>query len=98
MVHNEDELIDFLVDSCGYDPGDVLDYLRYYSVNIDYPMTNDKAIEIEEKLSNWLGIEIKESTVDKLKEVILAMYEVMDKPIEYNDQEVLQNSYNEIFT
>ena len=39
-----------------------------------------------------------DENVDKLKEVILAMYEVMDKPIEYNDQEVLQNSYNEIFT
>ena len=39
-----------------------------------------------------------DENVDKLKEVILAMYEVMDKQIEYNDQEVLQNSYNEIFT
>lgn len=39
-----------------------------------------------------------DENVDKLKKVILAMYEVMDKPIEYNDQEVLQNSYNEIFT
>lgn len=39
-----------------------------------------------------------DENVDKLKEVILAMYEVMDKPIEYNDQEGLQNSYNEIFT
>lgn len=75
MVHNKDELIDFLIASCGYDTGDVLDYLRYYSVDIDYPMTNDDAIKIEEKLRNWLGIEINESTVDKLKEV----YAVFEK-------------------
>ena len=34
---------------------------------------------------------------DKLKDVILAMYEVMDKPIEYKVSEELQNGYSEIF-
>lgn len=35
---------------------------------------------------------------DKLKNVILTMYEIMDKSIEYQVNEELQNSYNEIFT
>ena len=39
-----------------------------------------------------------EENVDKLKEIILRMYEVMDTPIEYTPKEELENSYNEIFT
>lgn len=39
-----------------------------------------------------------DENVDKLKEIILRMYEVMDTPIEYRKNEVLENGYNEIFT
>ena len=35
---------------------------------------------------------------DKLKEIILKMYEVMDTPINYEVSEELQNGYNKIFT
>ena len=39
-----------------------------------------------------------DENTDKLKDVILSMYEVMDKPIEYKPSEELENGYNEIFT
>ena len=39
-----------------------------------------------------------EGNEDKLKEVILSMYEVMDTPINYKVSEDLQNGYKEIFT
>ena len=39
-----------------------------------------------------------EGNEDKLKEVILNMYKVMDTPIEYRVSEELQNGYKEIFT
>ena len=39
-----------------------------------------------------------DENVDKLKEVILNMYEVMDTPIEYVENEELENGYNRIFT
>ena len=35
---------------------------------------------------------------DKLKEIILNMYDVMDMPINYRANEELENSYNQIFT
>lgn len=40
----------------------------------------------------------KDGNEDKLKEIILNMYENIDKPINYEISEELQNSYNEIFT
>lgn len=39
-----------------------------------------------------------DENTDKLKDVILTMYEVMDKEIEYKPSEELENGYNEIFT
>ena len=39
-----------------------------------------------------------DENVDKLKEIILKMYEVMDTPINYEVSECLQNGYNKIFT
>ena len=39
-----------------------------------------------------------DENTDKLKEIILRMYEVMDAPIEYKENEELQNGYNRIFT
>ena len=39
-----------------------------------------------------------EGNEDKLKEIILRMYEVMDTPIEYKENEALENGYKEIFT
>ena len=39
-----------------------------------------------------------EENTDKLKEIILRMYEVMDTPINYRVSEELQNGYDRIFT
>ena len=40
----------------------------------------------------------EDENVDKLKEVILNMYEVKDMPINYKVNEELENSYKQIFT
>lgn len=75
MINSEDELYDYLVGICDYDPGDVSNYLKCHSDEIDYPITHQDLDKLEAKIGDWLGIGINESTVDKLKEV----YAVFEK-------------------
>lgn len=75
MINSEDELYDYLVGICDYDQGDVSDYIKYHSDEIDYPIANKDLDKLEAKIGDWLGMGINESTVDKLKEV----YAVFEK-------------------
>lgn len=75
MINSEDELYNYLVGICDYDPGDVSNYLKYHSDEIDYPIPHQDLDKLEAKIGDWLGIGINESTVDKLKEV----YAVFEK-------------------
>ena len=67
MIDSEDKLYDYLVGICDYDPGDVSDYLKYHSDEIDYPIANKDLDKLEAKIGDWLGIGINESTVDNTK-------------------------------
>lgn len=75
MIDSEDELYNYLVGICDYDPGDVSDYLKYHSDEINYPIANQDLDKLEAKIGDWLGIGINESTVDKLKEVYVIFEE-----------------------
>ena len=75
MIDSEDELYDYLVGICDYDQGDVSDYIKYHSDEIDYPIANKDLDKLEAKIGDWIGMGINESTVDKLKEV----YAVFEK-------------------
>ena len=61
------------------------------------PVYNEIGV-IEDENSIVIPFEyFDDENTDKLKDVILAMYEVMDKPIEYKVSENLQNGYDKIF-
>ena len=62
MINSEDELYDYLVGICDYDPGDVSNYLKYHSDEIEYPIANQDLDKLEAKIGDWLGIGINEST------------------------------------